>query len=351
MLEQDHRFARRARGRQKWGLIFCAAVIKAGRSTRRDREGAAELGAQFQPPSSSTVPEPTIASFTSALMARMQSGAALVRKVISRTGRPPPTSALASGTASATSSMTSTGMTGARRRRAQDLFAVRPSLHPENRSALIGATDLTAEGHESSRPTPKSLADKSAVTGARDAHSAASTSTSRRPDTASSLTMSPSQILAIGAAIGGFRSHMDGGRHFAGSARHAAVGDERHAMPPILEHAQGRHQLVELRHAVGLRPLEAHHGDEVAVSSPALKAFCNSSCEWKTRAGASITCRSFGTAELLITARPRSPSSTAMPPRPVRRDLRSRAGPLDRHSPSPRLDQARPSASRRGSTR
>ena len=60
-----------------------------------------------------TVPTPTMAPFTSAMMARMDSMAAPVRRVISRTGRPPLTSARASGTASATRSITITGTTGA----------------------------------------------------------------------------------------------------------------------------------------------------------------------------------------------------------------------------------------------
>ena len=42
-------------------------------------------------------------------------------------------------------------------------------------------------------------------------------------------------------------------------------------------------------------------------SSPAVKACCSASCESKTRAGASTTCRSSGTADTLITLRPRLP--------------------------------------------
>ena len=61
----------------------------------------------------STVPAPTIASGTSATMARSASSAASVRKVISRTGKPPFTSARASGTAVSALSMVRTGITGA----------------------------------------------------------------------------------------------------------------------------------------------------------------------------------------------------------------------------------------------
>ena len=64
----------------------------------------------------STVPAPTTAPSTSAAMRSMQSIATGVRRVISRTGRPPATRARPSGTAWASSSMIRTGMTGASRR-------------------------------------------------------------------------------------------------------------------------------------------------------------------------------------------------------------------------------------------
>ena len=49
-------------------------------------------------------------------------------------------------------------------------------------------------------------------------------------------------------------------------------------------------------------------------SSPAAKAACSASCESNTRAGACTRCRSSGTADTLITARPREPFSTRSPP-------------------------------------
>ncbi len=76
--------------------------------------------------------------------------------------------------------------------------------------------------------------------------------------------MSPSWILAIGAVLDRFRRHMDRRRHLAGSARHAPVGDQRHALAAVLQDAEHGGQLVQFRHAVGLRPLEADDGDEVA---------------------------------------------------------------------------------------
>ena len=61
-------------------------------------------------------------------MAARASRAAAVRKVISSTGRPPFTSARASGTASAVRSMVSTGMTGARAAMAENIH--RQTLQP-----------------------------------------------------------------------------------------------------------------------------------------------------------------------------------------------------------------------------
>ena len=60
-------------------------------------------------------------------------------------------------------------------------------------------------------------------------------------------------------AIGSFRCHMDGSRHLSGSARHAAIGDERDAETQILEHRQRRRHAVQFRHAIGLGALKAHH--------------------------------------------------------------------------------------------
>ena len=67
------------------------------------------------------------------------------------------------------------------------------------------------------------------------------------------------------AAVGRLGRQMDRGRHLARGAGHAAVGDQRHLEALVLQHAQRRRQLVQLGHAVGLRALEADHGDEVAV--------------------------------------------------------------------------------------
>ena len=78
--------------------------------------------------------------------------------------------------------------------------------------------------------------------------------------------MSPSRMLArSGRRHLRLRRDVDRRRHLAGRARHAPVGDERDAVAAVLQHAEERRQLVQLRHAVGARALVADDGDEVAV--------------------------------------------------------------------------------------
>ena len=67
---------------------------------------------------------------------------------------------------------------------------------------------------------------------------------------------------------------MDRRRHLAGGAGHAPVGDQRHLVTAVLQHAEERREFVQLRHAVGLRPLEAHHGDEIALQLAGLEGCC-----------------------------------------------------------------------------
>ena len=62
---------------------------------------------------------------------------------------------------------------------------------------------------------------------------------------------------------------MDGGRHLAGGAGEPAVGHHGHLVAVVHQHGERGDQFMEFRHARGLRPLKAHHGDEVAVQ-PAL---------------------------------------------------------------------------------
>ena len=57
---------------------------------------------------------------------------------------------------------------------------------------------------------------------------------------------------------------MDGRRHLARGAAHAAVSDQRHFETLTLQDRQRRRELVQLGHAIGLRALPAHHANHVA---------------------------------------------------------------------------------------
>ncbi len=106
--------------------ITSVAVATPGKSgtgpSRRAPSASPGLTANFAPASAqrsrsrgfSTVPAPGMAPSTSWAMRRMAPMAAGVRRVTSSIGRPPATRARPSGTAWASSSMVSTGTTGAR---------------------------------------------------------------------------------------------------------------------------------------------------------------------------------------------------------------------------------------------
>ena len=58
---------------------------------------------------------------------------------------------------------------------------------------------------------------------------------------------------------------MDRGGDLARRPRHPPVGDQGHLEAPILQHAERRRELVQLRHAIRARALEAHDHDDVAI--------------------------------------------------------------------------------------
>ena len=66
---------------------------------------------------------------------------------------------------------------------------------------------------------------------------------------------------------------MDRGGYLAARSRHASVGDQGDALAPVLEHAERRHQLVQLGHAVGARPLESHDHHHVALELTSFERF------------------------------------------------------------------------------
>src|SRR6478752_4497763 len=98
-----------------------------------------------------TVPAPTAISETSDAIARIASRATGVRSVSSMTGRPPATSARATGTAWSTDSTTTTGTTGAMDRRSGvdngELLGGRGD-GGEDGGARVGRADGRAEGGE-----------------------------------------------------------------------------------------------------------------------------------------------------------------------------------------------------------
>src|SRR5262245_22777383 len=92
--------------------VSASASTSAGGVPGLTRNWAPASQARATSTGSVNVPTPAITSGTSAMMMRNASSAASVRNVTSITGKPPAASARASGTASATRSMVSTGMTG-----------------------------------------------------------------------------------------------------------------------------------------------------------------------------------------------------------------------------------------------
>ena len=96
-------------GQNGKSAVFAAAMMTGSNPGATPNTAPASFAAR----SCSTVrivPAPTIASGTSRLIAAIAPAAALVRKVTSRTGRPPFTSAFASGTACSSFSITITGI-------------------------------------------------------------------------------------------------------------------------------------------------------------------------------------------------------------------------------------------------
>ena len=83
----------------------------------------------------------------------------------------------------------------------------------------------------------------------------------------------------------------------------------------VLQHAERRGQLVQLRHAVGARPLEPDHGDDVAIEFAGLEGVHQGALVVEDATGASMTCVRLHGRDLM-TARPRFPSAAAGRRRP-----------------------------------
>ena len=77
------------------------------------------------------------------------------------------------------------------------------------------------------------------------------------------------------ATFVGSRAEVNRGRHLAGRTRQTAIGDQGHAMAFILQIRQKRHELMQLRHAIGTRPLESDNGDQIAIQITGFVGFCH----------------------------------------------------------------------------
>ena len=78
--------------------------------------------------------------------------------------------------------------------------------------------------------------------------------------------------LANGTTFESFGCHVNGSRHFARCARHATIGDECHPPAPVLQNAKNGGKLMQFRHAIGTRALEAHHRDKIPVKQAILES-------------------------------------------------------------------------------
>ena len=194
------------------------------------------------------------------------------------------------------------------------LFVCQAARSPSSEAPVSAPPIPRRSRANSSRPMPWSLADRSAVASVargprRRARPAPPACRPRHP-----AARCRRRAPAPAGRLDRLGREMDRRRHLARGAGHPPVGDQRHLEAPVLQHPQRRRQLVQLGHAVGLRALEAHHGDQVALELAGLERGEQPSCSVKITAGASIRRCSGLTAEILITPRPRLPLSSFRPP-------------------------------------
>src|SRR4051794_221629 len=214
-----------------------------------------------------TVPAPTRISGTSAAIRSIASNATGVRSVSSMTGTPPSTKAFATGTACSTSCTTTTGMTGTRSSNDSLMVLVLSSRSGdrEDAGALVGRSDGCPEAAEQ---LPAG-ADPRVLVGGADGLALVELGLGHVHFEHAGVGVEREQVavayLRQPAAHRGLGGEVDRRRDLAGGARHPPVGDQRDAVAAVLEHAERGRQLVQLRHPVGGRALEAEHGDHVPV--------------------------------------------------------------------------------------
>ena len=63
--------------------------------------------------------------------------------------------------------------------------------------------------------------------------------------------------------------------HLAGGTRKSAIGDQSYFETPIHDDREIGNQLMQLGHAVGPRPLKAHHCDQISIHFSGLKGCCH----------------------------------------------------------------------------
>src|SRR3954447_17584238 len=122
--------------------VSSMASISRGVAPGETRNAAPASRAALARSGEVTVPAPSVISGTSSAIARMASSATGVRRVSSMTGRPPATSAFATGTAWSSDSRTTTGTTGAMPSRS----AARSGCDGDNGGLLGGGGDGDEDG-------------------------------------------------------------------------------------------------------------------------------------------------------------------------------------------------------------
>src|SRR4051794_28180644 len=250
--------------------VSCIAAARSSVVPGETRNCAPAESACLACSGTTIVPAPTRMSGTLLAICSMQSSAAGVRRVSSITGTPPSTRARATGTAWATSSSTTTGMTGTRSSNDSGIEVLHETVGREHAGTLVGRADVGAEGGEKLPSRPEDQRVVSPGDGPvlevvrRDVHVEQA-----------GVGVEADQVAVLHpgewSADRCLRGEVDGSRDLARRTRHPAVGDERDPLAAVLEDPEGRGQLVQLRHPVGRRALEADHRHEVALEGTGLE--------------------------------------------------------------------------------
>ena len=203
-------------------------------------------------------------------------------------------------------------MTGTRCRASDRLGSLIDVLRLEDAGALVGRADGCAQAGEEFAAGADPLVEPTVPdrSAARAASSSSATCSVKEPASASSgdqvAVAHPGQRPA--AAASGVRWMAAGTLPEAPDMRPSVTSATR--WPRSCSTPSSGRELVQLGHAVGARALEAHDGHEVAVQRAGLEGGEEVAPGRRRPRPAPRPCRCSGlTAEVLITARPRLPSS------------------------------------------